>query len=100
MPLPTEWQERVLAAIAAIQPGEIASYGEVAARAGRPRAARSVGAALAQHGDGLPWWRVVRADGSLPAHKQVDQASRLAAEGVEVRGTFVVASNRGPGIRR
>ncbi|HET9847455.1 MAG TPA: MGMT family protein, partial [Candidatus Dormibacteraeota bacterium] len=39
--------------------GEVVSYGEVARRAGYPRAARAVGNVLATN-HGLPWWRVVR----------------------------------------
>ena len=66
--------------------GEVVSYGEVARRAGRPGAARAVGAFLAEHGGDLPWWRVVRANGSVAPHKPVEQARRLRAEGVEVVG--------------
>lgn len=65
------------------------SYGEIARRAGRPGAARAVGAFLAEHGGDLPWWRVVRASGSVAPHKPVEQARRLRAEGVEVVGDRV-----------
>jgi alkylated DNA nucleotide flippase Atl1 len=34
---------------------------------------------------GLPWWRVVRANGELAAHGGVEQARRLRREGVAVR---------------
>jgi len=64
--------------------GEVVSYGEVARRAGYPRAARAVGNVLAS-GGGLPWWRVVRANGDLAAHSGVEQARRLQREGVSVR---------------
>lgn len=87
---PTAWQQRIRAVLEALAPGEVVSYGEVARRAGRPRAHRSVGAFLAEHGGGLPWWRVVRADGSLVAPKQREQARRLRAEGVEVVDDRVV----------
>jgi len=39
-------------------------------------------ARLAVYGDGVPWWRVVRAEGSLAAPKPERQAAALAAEGV------------------
>ncbi|MDQ2649878.1 MAG: MGMT family protein [Actinomycetota bacterium] len=84
------WPARVEAAIADLSPGEVVSYGEVARRAGRPKAARSVGTVLAQHDGSLPWWRVVRADGRIVAHKAQEQARRLRAEGVEVRNGRVV----------
>jgi alkylated DNA nucleotide flippase Atl1 len=34
---------------------------------------------------GLPWWRVVRANGELAAHGGLEQARRLRREGVAVR---------------
>jgi methylated-DNA-protein-cysteine methyltransferase-like protein len=64
--------------------GEVVSYGEVARRAGYPRAARAVGNVLASS-MGLPWWRVVRANGELAAHGGDEQARRLRREGVAIR---------------
>ena len=84
MPGRTEWEERIHAVLAELVSGEVVSYGEVARRAGRPRAARSVGSYLAREGGAYPWWRVVRTDGTLAAHKRTEQARRLRAEGVEV----------------
>jgi alkylated DNA nucleotide flippase Atl1 len=34
---------------------------------------------------GLPWWRVVRANGELAAHGGDEQARRLRREGVAIR---------------
>jgi methylated-DNA-protein-cysteine methyltransferase-like protein len=71
--------------IAASRPGEVLTYGEVAAEAGFPGAARAVGALLARSPAGLPWWRVVTASGRLvPGHER-EHARRLRAEGVAVR---------------
>lgn len=67
--------------VAATRPGECVSYGEVAVEAGRPGAARAVGNVMARS-EGLPWWRVVRADGSLPKGER--QAALLRAEGVAI----------------
>lgn len=78
------FEEAVLAVLRGLAPGEVATYGEVAEEAGHPGAARAVGNLLAGS-EGLPWWRVVRADGRLVAGHGVDQARRLRAEGVEVR---------------
>lgn len=83
-------QERFRTVIADLAAGEVVSYGEVARRAGRRGAARAVGAFLAEHGADLPWWRVVRADGTLADHKVSEQSRRLRAEGVEVRAGRVV----------
>ena len=45
--------------------GKVISYGEIAKLLGRPRAAREVGRAMRCCPDGLPWQRVVMADGSI-----------------------------------
>lgn len=79
-----DFADRVCAVVAALEPGEVVAYGEVAAQAGFPGAARAVGGVL-KRGDGLPWWRVVAADGRLVPGLEVDQARRLAAEGVALR---------------
>lgn len=75
--------EGVLALVEAVPVGSVTTYGDVAAMvgAGGPR---QVGTVMARHGSGVPWWRVVRADGR-PAQGLVEEAlSRLEAEGVPV----------------
>jgi methylated-DNA-protein-cysteine methyltransferase-like protein len=89
--------DAVRAALLALRPGEVVSYGEVAARAGHPGAARAVGSLLATS-RGLPWWRVVRADGRLIAGHAADQALRLEAEGVAVENGRVRGRKLGTGI--
>jgi methylated-DNA-protein-cysteine methyltransferase related protein len=80
----TDFEERVRRVVAALEPGDIATYGEVAEEAESPGAARAVGGVLART-DGLPWWRVVTATGRLvPGHER-EQADRLRAEGVVVK---------------
>ena len=66
-----------------IPPGSVATYGDVSP--GAPRFAGSVlfGATEPE----LPWWRVVRADGSLA--KGARQKRLLVAEGVPFRGERV-----------
>lgn len=82
---PTDLTSRVLAVVAAVPTGVLVTYGEVAAEAGRPGAARAVGRILARHGADVPWWRVVPASGRLAPHLADRQAAALAREGVEVR---------------
>jgi alkylated DNA nucleotide flippase Atl1 len=86
----TPLQRRFRAVVADLAAGEVVSYGEVARRAGQRGAARAVGGFLAAHGGDLPWWRVVRADGTLADHKVGEQSRRLRAEGVEVVAGRVV----------
>ncbi len=78
--------ERAVAAVlAALAPGDVAAYGEVATEAGWPGRARAVGRVLSTSGGAFPWWRVVNATGRLvPGHEE-EQTRRLRAEGVAVR---------------
>jgi alkylated DNA nucleotide flippase Atl1 len=73
----------VVAAIRSLAPGEIATYGEIAAEAGRPGAARAVGRLLATTGEDLPWWRVVTAGGRLVPGHETRHAELLRAEGID-----------------
>lgn len=63
----TPFQRRVLEVTRTIPYGETRSYGEVAAAAGKPKAARAVGQALGRNPVGIviPCHRVVASDGSL-----------------------------------
>lgn len=85
--------ERVRSVLGALEPGEVVSYGEVAARAGFPGAHRAVGNLLA--GGGLPnWWRVVRSDGRLASGDGRQQALLLLDEGVLVAGGRIADRRR------
>ena len=73
----------VLERVRTIPPGFVRSYGDVSP--GAPRFAGSVLFAIDE--PDLPWWRVVRADGSLA--KGARQRALLVAEGVPFRGKRV-----------
>jgi methylated-DNA-protein-cysteine methyltransferase-like protein len=88
-----EFERRVTEVITALQPGEVATYGDIAEEAGYPRAARAVGNILAES-EGLPWWRVVSASGRLVPGHEDEQARRLRSEGVAVDGRHVRISGR------
>lgn len=80
--MPTDAAD-ILAAVRAIPRGRVTTYGDLCS--GAPRRA---GAVLAANEDpGLPWQRVVRADGSLA--KGARQRRLLEAEGVPFRGVRV-----------
>ena len=78
-----------IAVLESLEPGEVVSYGEVAEQAGFPGAARAVGNLL-KHTEGLPWWRVVNANGRLVPGGEDRQAKLLRAEGVQVKNGRVV----------
>ena len=73
----------ILARIRRVPPGYVTTYGDLS-----PGAPRLAGAVLARTGAEVPWWRVVRADGSLA--KGTDQRERLLDEGVPFRRGRVV----------
>ncbi|MBS0569075.1 MAG: MGMT family protein [Proteobacteria bacterium] len=82
--------EVLLRVIRSIPRGRVASYGEIAARAGLPRRARLVGRILGDYSAlRLPWQRVLRADGRIAFAKGSagwrEQRARLLEEGVVVR---------------
>jgi alkylated DNA nucleotide flippase Atl1 len=73
----------VLERVRGIPEGFVCTYGDVS-----PGAPRFAGTVLFHADDpDLPWWRVVRADGSLA--KADRQRTLLVAEGVPFRGTRV-----------
>jgi methylated-DNA-protein-cysteine methyltransferase related protein len=83
MPAGPSRTQAVLERVRAIPPGFVRTYGDVS-----PGAPRFAGAVL--HGcdePGLPWHRVVRADGSLA--KGARQRALLEAEGVPFRSARV-----------
>ena len=59
--------DAVWALVARIPPGQVTTYGRVAAMLGSPRAARAVGYALFNLREGVtvPWHRVVNAKGEI-----------------------------------
>jgi methylated-DNA-protein-cysteine methyltransferase-like protein len=76
-------EEEVLERVRAIPEGFVRTYGDVS-----PGAPRFAGSVLFHADDpDLPWWRVVRADGSFP--KGDRQRGLLAAEGVPFKGQRV-----------
>ena len=77
---PTPFQRSVVAAVAGLAPGELATYGELAEEVGRPGGGQAVANVL-RHAPGLPWWRVVPAGGRLYCSHLPVQGPLLAAEG-------------------
>jgi methylated-DNA-[protein]-cysteine S-methyltransferase len=79
---------RVLAVVRSIPSGRVASYGDVARLAGRPRAARAVGNLMRTcHDVGVPCHRVVSAGGRLGGYggREPVKQQLLELEGCRVR---------------
>ena len=62
-----------------IPTGRVMTYGSLAAALGS-RAPRAVGRIMA-HSEGLPWWRVVYADGHILPHYWAEAIERYREEG-------------------
>ncbi|GAA4377620.1 hypothetical protein GCM10023152_23610 [Agromyces bauzanensis] len=74
----------MLAMVADIPAGRVATYGDVAALLGS-RGARAVGQVMARYGSDVPWWRVVRAGGRPPSGHAASARPHYEAEGVQLR---------------
>lgn len=84
------FEAAVISAIDGLASGEVSTYGEIAAEAGYPGAARAVGNIL-RTTSGLPWWRVVSASGRLVPGNEAEHAQKLRSEGVRItRGRVAV----------
>jgi methylated-DNA-protein-cysteine methyltransferase related protein len=79
----TTTPQDVLARVRAIPEGFVRAYGDIC-----PGAPRYAGSVLHDSSDpGVPWWRVVRADGTLAKGRR--QRARLEAEGMPFVGERV-----------
>lgn len=89
----TQFQRRTWEALRGIPAGTIVTYGELAARLGRPGAARAVGSAVARNPVSIvvPCHRVVGADGSLTGYAGGVAAKRRL---LEVEGALGAGATR------
>jgi O-6-methylguanine DNA methyltransferase len=88
----SDFTARVLAVVRRIPAGKVATYGEVAKMAGKPRAARAVGNIMRDCARAdVPCHRVIAAGGRLGGYggSEILKRALLVAEGVSVRGTRV-----------
>ena len=88
----SDFTARVLSIVRRIPPGRVATYGDVARRAGRPRAARAVGNIMRACGrPDVPCHRVIAAGGRLGGYggRETMKRALLAAEGIAVSGSRV-----------
>ena len=82
--------EAVFDVVDSIPPGRVTTYGAIGRLIGI--GPRRVARALSSGGGAVPWYRVVRADGSVAEPVRVEQMARLAAEGVPMRNGRVDVS--------
>ena len=87
-PDPEEYVELVLSLVEQVPRGRVTSYGAIAAAVGG--GPRQVGSVMSRHGGPVPWWRVVRADGSLPPSHEDGARSHYLDEGTPLRASGAV----------
>ena len=87
--LEPNFRSLVIRLVKAVPAGKVATYGQIAALAGSPQAARQVGGVLngLKESEDVPWQRVINAAGGLSTYKigyGELQRALLSAEGVQV----------------
>jgi methylated-DNA-protein-cysteine methyltransferase related protein len=91
------FQQHVLEIVGAIPKGQVLTYGQVAALAATPRAARQVGRILYFYGRCVPWQRVINYYGGLSTYKVGSgelQRALLEHEGISFRSDGTIDLSR------
>jgi alkylated DNA nucleotide flippase Atl1 len=81
-----DYVEAVLSVVEQIPAGKVTTYGAIAEAVGRG-GPRRVGRVMSHFGGPVPWWRVVRADGTLPPSHDEEARARYLDEGTPLRGS-------------
>jgi alkylated DNA nucleotide flippase Atl1 len=83
-----QYVELVLQCVESVPRGRVTTYGAIAEVVGEVAGGggpRQVGSIMAGHGGPVPWWRVVRADGTLPPSHQDEARQAYLEEGTPLR---------------
>lgn len=80
-----DFDEDVLEVVDQIPPARALAYGDVARLLGRG-GPRQVGSVMSRYAGSSPWWRVVRADGSLPEQLTARAREHWRAESMPLVG--------------
>jgi alkylated DNA nucleotide flippase Atl1 len=90
---PEEYVEAVLSLVETVPAGRVTTYGALADAVGH-HGPRSVGRVMSTYGGSVPWWRVVRADGSLPPSHDEEARLHYLEEGTPFRASGRVDMTR------
>lgn len=90
-----DFTDKVLTTIRRIPKGKVATYGQIAAYAGSPRAALMVGRILRQSSESeqLPWQRVINSRGRISI-MNINYPAELQAQLLRQEGVMVTEKNR------
>lgn len=86
-------RSRMLAVVAEVPQGFVATYGDIARLAGFPRHSRQVGVALNQSGNAVPWHRIVNHEGRI-SRRGLDGNDDLQRYLLEAEGVVFGADGR------
>ncbi|MDI7276795.1 MAG: MGMT family protein [Anaerolineae bacterium] len=86
--------ERVYRIVATIPAGRVLTYGDIARMLGRPRGGRLVGWAMRHCPEGLPWYRVVNAQGRLSVTARYPDGRLMQQALLEEEGVVFDAEGR------
>jgi len=81
---PSEFAQAVLDVVELVPPGRVMTYGDVAEYLGRG-GPRGVGSVMARYGGAVPWWRVLKADGSPPPGHEAEALRQYRRERTPLR---------------
>jgi len=84
--------EAVLSLVERVPSGRVTTYGVLADAVGHG-GPRQIGRVMAMYGSSVPWWRVVRADGSLPPWHQREALAHYREEATPLRGRITDAAS-------
>ena len=88
--MPTEFKKAVYRVVSKIPKGKTLSYQEVAKRAGRPKAFRTVGNIMATHNiKGLPCHRMIKSDGTVGGFRGGFQDSKIKEHMLKKEGVRI-----------
>ena len=85
---PEEYAELVLRCVEQVPRGRVTTYGAIAEVVGELLGGggpRQVGSVMATYGGPVPWWRVVRANGTLPDSHQAEAWQAYLEEATPMR---------------
>jgi alkylated DNA nucleotide flippase Atl1 len=80
-----EYVEAVLAIVELVPPGTAVAYGDVAELLGSG-GPRQVGSVMSHYGSGVPWWRVLKANGYAPEGHEAQALRHYLEEGTPLAG--------------
>jgi alkylated DNA nucleotide flippase Atl1 len=81
----SEFVERVLRLVESVPVGRVLPYGRIAEHLAAGYGPRYVGRVMSLEGAAVPWWRVVRADGTIAGPLMAEAQMHWMEEGTPVR---------------